>query len=243
MVSNMRTAFIGDVHGWLGRLDRLLAVLPADVFIIFVGDLIDRGPDSPGVVRRVRALCDAGRAACLLGNHEYAVVRGIGLPELGIEPHQRLFSSWYLRYGGHITARKYGVAGAHHLQLREAMGDDLRWMSTLPYFLAGDAGGCGYIAVHAGLSDEPLNVQLDPLREPNAGWRWRGPLPKQIYATDYVSTVPRDLPEGVQVISGHVFVPRAYSRGNRVLIDTSGGKPGYSLSAYILPERELISVQ
>lgn len=239
----MRTAFIGDVHGWSSRLDRLLAALPQETFVIFIGDLIDRGPDSPGVIRRVRALCEQGRAACILGNHEYAVVRGIGLPELGIDPHPRLFTSWYLRYGGHITARSYGVTGADPLRLREVIGDDLVWMSTLPYFLQGEVDGHGYIAVHAGLGTSPLATQLDPLREPNAGWRWRGPLPKQIYSTEYIDTVPCDLADNIQVISGHVFVPRARAWPNRVLIDTSGGKPGYRLSAYILPEGEMVSVQ
>ena len=65
-------AVIGDVHGELAALERLLArpALGPDRFLVFVGDLIDRGPDSPGVVRRVRELVDAGRAQVVLGNHE-----------------------------------------------------------------------------------------------------------------------------------------------------------------------------
>ncbi len=68
---------IGDVHGELAALDRLLGRLGCDAEarvaerpLVFVGDLIDRGPDSPGVVRRVRQLVDAGLAFCVAGNHE-----------------------------------------------------------------------------------------------------------------------------------------------------------------------------
>lgn len=68
---------IGDIHGELLALDRLLARLGCDPDagvaerpLVFVGDLVDRGPDSPGVVRRVRQLVDAGVAWSVAGNHE-----------------------------------------------------------------------------------------------------------------------------------------------------------------------------
>lgn len=72
---------IGDVHGELEALERLLLRLGVDADrgtsarpLIFLGDLIDRGPDSPGVVRLVRRLMDAGIAWCVLGNHELNVL-------------------------------------------------------------------------------------------------------------------------------------------------------------------------
>jgi hypothetical protein len=68
---------IGDIHGELAALDRLLARLGCDPDagvaerpLVFVGDLVDRGPDSPGVVRRVRQLVEAGLGWCVAGNHE-----------------------------------------------------------------------------------------------------------------------------------------------------------------------------
>jgi hypothetical protein len=68
---------IGDVHGELAALRRLLVRLGADPDactttrpLVFVGDLIDRGPDSPGVVALVRRLVEAGVAWCVAGNHE-----------------------------------------------------------------------------------------------------------------------------------------------------------------------------
>lgn len=72
-------AIIGDVHGELGALDALLQQLDElpgpKRGLAFVGDLTDRGPDSPGVMRRVRALMDAGRAQLVLGNHELNLLR------------------------------------------------------------------------------------------------------------------------------------------------------------------------
>lgn len=75
---------VGDVHGEIDALEQLLAALgyrghgdhPAGRRLIFIGDLCDRGPDSPGVIRRVRAMVEAGTAQCLLGNHEINVMRG-----------------------------------------------------------------------------------------------------------------------------------------------------------------------
>ncbi len=69
---------IGDVHGELDALRRLLRRLayrddgshPEGRRLVFVGDLVDRGPDSPGVVEFVRDLMRRGRAQCVLGNHE-----------------------------------------------------------------------------------------------------------------------------------------------------------------------------
>lgn len=68
---------IGDVHGERDALERLLERLGCDPQagvaerpLVFVGDLIDRGPDSPGVVRVVRRLVEAGLAWCVAGNHE-----------------------------------------------------------------------------------------------------------------------------------------------------------------------------
>lgn len=69
---------IGDIHGEIEALDRLLHVLGYDEDgnqaeqrrLIFVGDLCDRGPDSVAVLKRVKCLVEVGRAQCVLGNHE-----------------------------------------------------------------------------------------------------------------------------------------------------------------------------
>ncbi len=69
---------VGDVHGDMPALERLLAHLGYDAAgnhpdsrsLVFVGDLVDRGPDSPSVVRRVKQLVGNCKAQCVLGNHE-----------------------------------------------------------------------------------------------------------------------------------------------------------------------------
>ncbi len=61
----MSTLVIGDVHGCSGELDDLLDLVDCDD-VVFVGDLVGKGPDSAGVVRRARAL----RARAVRGNHD-----------------------------------------------------------------------------------------------------------------------------------------------------------------------------
>ena len=61
---------IGDIQGCGRALDALLARLPAHARLIFVGDLVNRGPQSLYCLRKVRDLCLAGRAVAVLGNHD-----------------------------------------------------------------------------------------------------------------------------------------------------------------------------
>lgn len=74
---------IGDVHGEIEALERLLVRLGVEGNthtqqrrLVFVGDLVDRGPDSPAVVRRVRGLVEAGVAQVVVGNHEVNLLSG-----------------------------------------------------------------------------------------------------------------------------------------------------------------------
>ena len=71
----MKTFVVGDIHGRCAQLHTLLEMLPRDEksdTLVFLGDLIDRGPDIPGVVEHVFNLCrqDSERTICLRGNHE-----------------------------------------------------------------------------------------------------------------------------------------------------------------------------
>lgn len=70
-------AVVGDVHGEHEALDALLARPElAGRFLVFVGDLVDRGPDSLAVIKRVARLVGEGRALCVLGNHELNLLLG-----------------------------------------------------------------------------------------------------------------------------------------------------------------------
>jgi serine/threonine protein phosphatase 1 len=73
----MRTLAVGDIHGASAALDALLAVVnptPADL-LVFLGDYVDRGPDSKGVLDRLLALQQTHRVVCLRGNHELMMAR------------------------------------------------------------------------------------------------------------------------------------------------------------------------
>jgi hypothetical protein len=134
MAGPRRTLVIGDVHGCLAELDALLRAAdhaPRRDRLVFLGDLLDRGPDPVGVLRRAREL----RAECVLGNHE--------------ERH--------LRFAAHEARRRHdrayripmrpfaGRRAAEHARLTH---DDLLWLAALPRILT--LGG-GWVAVHAGL--------------------------------------------------------------------------------------------
>ena len=99
---------VGDVHGEITALNALIGKLgytqdgrhPHGRRLVFVGDLVDRGEDSPAMVERVAGLVQAGRAQCVLGNRMP--------PAAGATPHHSLhpkFRAWnrHIRSGG--TAR------------------------------------------------------------------------------------------------------------------------------------------
>jgi len=71
----MKTFVVGDIHGRCAQLHNLLGMLPRDESaykLVFLGDLIDRGPDVPGCVEHILNLCKANpeQVLCLRGNHE-----------------------------------------------------------------------------------------------------------------------------------------------------------------------------
>ncbi len=94
---------IGDVHGHASMLKALLAKLGyrrtngtwrhgAGRKAVFVGDLIDRGPEQLQTVRLARGMADAGDALCVMGNHEYnAIQHRLGLRELKPKDPHRSF--------------------------------------------------------------------------------------------------------------------------------------------------------
>jgi len=80
---------VGDVHGEIEALRLLLSVLGYDEEgyhaegrrLVFVGDLVDRGPDSPAVLQLVARLVRTGRAQCVMGNHELNLLRDDEKPD------------------------------------------------------------------------------------------------------------------------------------------------------------------
>jgi hypothetical protein len=97
-----RVDIIGDVHGEIDALTTLLARLGCDVArrsverpIVFVGDLVDRGPDSVAVVLLVQELVEAGVAQLVLGNHELNLLSGSSKEGNGWFLRRERADSWH----------------------------------------------------------------------------------------------------------------------------------------------------
>lgn len=105
----IRLYAIGDIHGCLGLLDRLLAKIEADIAehasedwrIIFLGDYVDRGSASKGVIDRLIQLkARDSRYITLAGNHDVEFLTFLREPYIG---------GVFVNCGGEATARSYGV--------------------------------------------------------------------------------------------------------------------------------------
>ena len=93
---------ITDIHGESAKLDSVLSKIdihPDDIFV-FMGDYIDRGPDSKGVIDRIISLGKKYKCVYLIGSHEYAYLHSLK----GDEYYDYLFRN----YGGPATVKSYG---------------------------------------------------------------------------------------------------------------------------------------
>ena len=134
---------IGDIHGCLEKLQALIRSIEADPrkdTLIFIGDYIDRGNSSREVVDYViRLKSEYKKVVCLLGNHEYMLIRYLeGLDEV-----------IYLENGGRATLLSYGISRADEPEKRKAKipREHRQFVEALlPYYETED-----YIFVHAGL--------------------------------------------------------------------------------------------
>ncbi len=122
---------VGDVHGEIDALALLLrrlgydesGVHPEGRRLVFVGDLVDRGPDSPAVAEQVRRLVEDKRAQCVLGNHELNILLGRRKPD----------NIWFFHHelrAGHPAANRPQVHADD--QTRESM---MRFFASLPLAL------------------------------------------------------------------------------------------------------------
>ncbi|NRA37880.1 MAG: hypothetical protein HRU15_07055, partial [Planctomycetes bacterium] len=194
------------------------------------------------VVHLVRSLCAEGRASCILGNHEFALVSSIGLPNYGVDSKPDFFAAWCQIYGGFNTLMSYGFHDPRIEDIREEMYDDLVWMYERPWFLEGSEQQHNYFVVHAGLnSRDDFLLQVNSLRHPDGWWNQRDMLPPQIYEHERAHQNPPDLPANLCVVSGHTVQHAVSLSAERILCDTSGGQKGRKLSAVIWPEGRIVS--
>lgn len=219
---------IGDIHGCRDELERLLAMIdaddarrrPAETTLIFLGDLVDRGPDSAGVVERLLTLAqERPRIRFLKGNHEELFLHALD----GAKDALRMFC----RVGGKETVLSYGIDRAEYDSL-DYPQLAARLAALVPpahrTFLEGfeDMIVSGdYAFVHAGVRPE---LPLDEQRPGDLRWirdsflDYRGALPKMI-------------------VHGHTITPEVDRRPNRIGVDTGAYASG-KLTALGIEDRE-----
>lgn len=166
----MLTVAISDIHGMADKLDCLLTRVrtylaseqPSEPFLFaFLGDYIDRGPNSLEVLKRVRNL-QAENAVCLRGNHEQLMIRSCDTTTGLIT---------FLRNGGVQTLASFGSG--------ERLSEWIDWASDLPLAYEDDLR----LFVHAGIRP---NVPLDRQRDEDLMWirsaflDHAGPFPKYV---------------------------------------------------------------
>lgn len=204
-----RVYAVGDIHGRLDLFESLINAIEhddagrthANSEVILLGDLIDRGPDSAGVIDRARAWSRERRVEFIKGNHEEMMV--VAASKLDA------FCS-FLKFGGRETLVSYGidpefVKQADAEQLQQAMleaipQDHFDFVDSFEKMVrVGD-----YVFVHAGIRpDTPLDHQS------GRDCRWiREPF----------LTHPGDF--GAMVVHGHTITEEPEVRLNRIGIDT-----------------------
>ncbi len=230
-------AVIGDVHGQLEKLDVILAKLRrtpdfARRWIVFIGDLVDRGTDPKGVIDRMLALQREHPATTsIIGNHELAMAGALGL--IPSPPYADWAIQWVQQYGVESTFESYGAPLGDLAALKENLpSEHIDFLANAPWLVEHPQA----VFVHAGLDpNQPFELQLRILRQRDYTLN----RPPWLCSKSYVENgVPHDCP--VMVVSGHVPLPEVVYRPNRLLIDTTGGRDG-DLSCVLLPELVLIT--
>ncbi|MDU8993883.1 polynucleotide kinase-phosphatase [Streptomyces mirabilis] len=217
---------IGDIHGCASELETLLGKLgyvdgahPQGRTAVFVGDLVDRGPDTPGVLRRVMSMVAAGDALCVPGNHENKLGR-------------------YLK--GRKVQHSHGLAET----IEQLDGESEEFRARVREFVDGLVShyvldGGRLVVCHAGLPEKyhgrtSGRVRSHALYGDTTGETDEFGLPVRYpWAEDYRGRAA--------VVYGHTPVPTATWLNNTICLDT-GAVFGGKLTALRWPERELVDV-
>ncbi|MFE9393820.1 polynucleotide kinase-phosphatase [Streptomyces flavidovirens] len=217
---------IGDIHGCRSELETLLGKLgyvdgshPEGRTAVFVGDLVDRGPDSPGVLRRVMGMVASGDALCVPGNHENKLGR-------------------YLK--GRNVQHTHGLAET----IEQLEKEDDTFKEQVREFIDGLVShyvldGGNLVVCHAGLPEKyhgrtSGRVRSHALYGDTTGETDEFGLPVRYpWAEDYRGRAA--------VVYGHTPVPNTSWINNTICLDT-GAVFGGKMTALRWPERELVDV-
>ncbi|MFD8576632.1 polynucleotide kinase-phosphatase [Streptomyces virginiae] len=217
---------VGDIHGCSSELETLLAKLgyedgvhPEGRTAVFVGDLVDRGPDSPGVLRRVMGMVTSGNALCVPGNHENKLGR-------------------YLK--GSKVQQTHGLAET----IEQLSHEPQEFVEEVREFIRGLVShyvldGGKLVVCHAGLPEKyhgrtSGRVRSHALYGETTGETDEFGLPVRYpWAEDYRGKAV--------VVYGHTPVPNTAWINNTICLDT-GAVFGGRMTALRWPERELVDV-
>jgi protein phosphatase len=223
---------VGDVHGCHDELVTLLATLgwevtpdgtdathPEGRMAVFLGDLVDRGPATPAVLRLVMNLVDAGRALCIPGNHEQKLQRALAGRNVKIS---------------HGLAQSLAQLDAEPPEFRDRVE---RWIDGLVSHAVLDGGAL--VVAHAGLPEAMHGrssgaVRAFALYGDTTGETDELGLPVRYpWANDYRGRAA--------VVYGHTPTPEPEWVNGTICLDT-GCVFGGRLTALRWPERDLVSV-
>ncbi|SFQ95323.1 metallophosphoesterase family protein [Poseidonocella sedimentorum] len=217
---------LADIHGFIDELDTALALIEADggpdAEVVFLGDYVDRGPDSRAVIERLSSGVAQGRNwTCLLGNHDRMFLRFLEDQRID-DPAISSGRTWLdPRLGGLTTLDSYGpMPRPSRLRTpptariwdaaRDAVPDAHRaFLTTRP--LTHQTGEL--LFVHAGIRPE---VPLDDQAEDDLVWI-RSPF------------LEHEAPHPWLVVHGHTALDAPAHHGNRVNLD---GGTGYGRRLY-----------
>lgn len=222
---------IGDVHGCYDELTALLAKLgyqntgnvwvhPEGRKAVFLGDLVDRGPKTPEVLKLVMAMTGAGNAFCVPGNHDIKLMRWLN---------------------GKKVQVKHGLQESIdqlNIETAEFRAETGKFIDSLISHYVFDNGKL--VVAHAGLKESMQGRGSGAVREfclygETTGEIDEFGLPVRLnWAAEYTGKA--------MVAYGHTPVPQAQWLNNTIDIDT-GCVFGGSLTALRYPERELVSVK
>jgi predicted phosphodiesterase len=211
---NARLYVIGDIHGRLDLLDRAVAAIARDVeahgsdaLTVTLGDYIDRGPESSGVIARLAANPFPTPYVALRGNHELMLEMFLADPSVGTQ---------WRPQGGEQTLQSYGVAVRHvvgraNLQASELLREALprEHVAFLRSLRTSYTHGRFFLC-HAGVRP---GIPLDEQRDEDLMW---------IRDEFLLSTVDF----GKIVVHGHTPTPEPEVLANRINIDTKAFASG-----------------
>ena len=219
---------VGDVHGEIEKLDQLLEYIREDARhagathkIVFLGDMIDRGPNSHGVVAKAMALTASGEALALKGNHEELMLNAyFNRESVGIY--------FWAENGGDETITSYMLANGAKDDFRDAIdAAHIAWLKSLPTMIRDEARKL--VFVHGG---------IDPATFPNCSDELRMWTRSDKFFS--VNRWPaRSELEGICVVHGHTpthdFEP--HYNPQRINVDTGACFGGPLTCVVLAPEQ------